>query len=224
MVKLHIIGTSHIAKESYNLVKNNILKNKPDIVAVEIDKKRLQALLSKQTKIRLSDIKRYGLTAYIFARIGSWLQRKLGERAGLAPGSEIKAAIIAAKKINAKIYLIDQDIEITFKKLSKALGIKEKLKLIFILLFGFFIPTKNKTLKKIDLAKVPEQKLIEELTADFKKKFPSLYKVLVADRDKYMAKQLIFIANHHTDAKIIAVVGAGHIKGLKNILSKQNIF
>ena len=38
---LKIIGTSHIAKESVEEVKDTILKEKPDIIALELDRKRL---------------------------------------------------------------------------------------------------------------------------------------------------------------------------------------
>jgi pheromone shutdown-related protein TraB len=223
MANIHLIGTSHISKESYKSVRASILKRKPNIVAVELDPKRLYALLSKNQKPELGDIKKYGITTYIFARIGSWIQRRLGEKVGLAPGSEIKAAIKAAKKVEAKVYLIDQDIEITLRNISKELTLKEKIKLIITLSFGFFIPTSNKSFKKIDLSKVPEQDLVRELTAEFKKKFPKLYKILVKDRDRYMGRQLIAISKQNPDYKIVAVVGAGHIEGITKIL-KQNTF
>jgi pheromone shutdown-related protein TraB len=224
MANIHIIGTSHIAKESYKSVKNTILKKKPDAVAVELDPKRIYALFSKQKDTPgFAELKKYGITTYIFAKIGAWLQKKLGEQVGLAPGSEIKAAILSAKKVDAKIYLIDQDIEITLKKLSKTLTLKEKLKLIFVLFFGFLMPI-NKTIKKIDISKVPEKETIELITIEFKRKFPKLYKVLVSDRDKYMARQLLAIAKHHQNEKIIVVVGAGHVPGITKLLSEQNAF
>ena len=45
---LTIIGTSHIAKQSLDEVKEEIETNKPDIVAIELDKNRLQALFQKK--------------------------------------------------------------------------------------------------------------------------------------------------------------------------------
>ena len=45
-----MIGTSHIAKESVSEVKNYIIKEKPDIIALELDRPRLAALLNKKKK------------------------------------------------------------------------------------------------------------------------------------------------------------------------------
>ena len=42
-----IIGTSHIARESINEVKDQIENNQPDIIALELDPKRAYALLHK---------------------------------------------------------------------------------------------------------------------------------------------------------------------------------
>ena len=50
---LTVIGTSHIAKQSLDDVKHAIEEEKPDLVTLELDKKRLYALISKK-KDRIS--------------------------------------------------------------------------------------------------------------------------------------------------------------------------
>ncbi len=51
---LTILGTSHIAKQSLKDVEDAIIKAKPGIVALELDRKRLAALLDKNPpKVRL---------------------------------------------------------------------------------------------------------------------------------------------------------------------------
>jgi len=127
VARLKIIGTSHISPESLKKVQQVILKEKPNIVAIELDKKRLIALLQKgKTGPRLRDIKRVGLKGWLFAIIGAWVERKLGAKVGVTPGSEMTAAISAARQVGAKVALIDQDIEITLRNFSKALTWKEK--------------------------------------------------------------------------------------------------
>ena len=48
---LTIIGTSHISKQSVNDVKEHILIEKPEIIAIELDKIRLYSLLNKKKKL-----------------------------------------------------------------------------------------------------------------------------------------------------------------------------
>ena len=124
---LTIIGTSHIAKQSIQEVKNVIEKTKPDIIALELDKKRFFSLTSKtKRKLKLRDITKLGVKGFLFNLIGAWAEKKLGNIVRVEPGSEMLTAIKLAKKNKIKIALIDQDIEITLKKLSKRLTWKEK--------------------------------------------------------------------------------------------------
>ena len=124
---LVILGTSHIAKQSLDEVKKYIEEEKPDVIAIELDSKRLPALMSKAPrKIQLRAIRQIGLKGFVFSLIGAWAEKKLGEYVGVTPGSEMKQAVRLAKKNNMKVALIDQDIEITLRRLSKSLTWKEK--------------------------------------------------------------------------------------------------
>ena len=71
---LIIIGTSHIAIESIADVKSSILKSRPDIVALELDSLRLNAMLSgRKRKLSVRDILKLGVKAYLFSIIGAWI-------------------------------------------------------------------------------------------------------------------------------------------------------
>lgn len=215
MAKLKIIGTSHIAPESIKKVEKTILETKPDIVAIELDRKRLIALMSKQKqKIGFRDIKRVGFKGWLFAQIGAWAERKLGAKVGVTPGAEMLKAVAAAHQVNAKIALIDQDIEITLRKFSKALTWKEKFTFIGDIFKGVVL---RKGIQ-FDLAKVPSQKVIDKLIEDVRKRYPSIYKVLVQERNEYMAMKLTQIVKHYKDAYVVAVVGAGHEKEIVQLL------
>ncbi len=215
MAQLKIIGTSHIAPESIKKVEKVILETKPDIVAIELDRKRLIALLSKsKQKISFRDIKRVGLKGWLFALIGAWAEKKLGAKVGVSPGAEMLKAAAAAQQVNAKVALIDQDIEITLKKFSKAISWKEK----FTFLGDLF---KGVVLRKgiqFDLAKVPSQKVIDTLIEDVRKRYPNVYRVLVKERNEHMAHKLAHIVKHYPRETIVAVVGAGHEKEIVQLL------
>ncbi|MBD3263070.1 TraB family protein, partial [Candidatus Woesearchaeota archaeon] len=120
MKNIEIIGSSHIAKESIQTIKNKIFEQKPKIIAVELDASRVPYLFAQQQrKLRFSDMKRLGFMGFMFSLIGGFVQRKLGEKVGLAPGADIRTAIKAAGKIKARVYLIDRPIEQTLQRLSR---------------------------------------------------------------------------------------------------------
>ncbi len=216
---LTIIGTSHIARESVAQVRKVIEDLKPAIVAIELDAARAHALLHKEKgRLRLSDIRRVGVKGFLFSLIGAYVERKLGERVGTAPGSEMKAAIFAAKDVGARIALIDQDIAITLRRFSQTLSWAEKFRLVgdlFMGIFGKGIP--------FDLSKVPQKELIKKLTREFKRKYPNMYKVLVVERNRVMAKNLAKLLHQMPGAKIVAIVGAGHEEDI-NRLVNRNLF
>jgi pheromone shutdown-related protein TraB len=211
---IQIIGTSHIAKESTSFITKKILLEKPEIVAVELDISRFHSIFHPPRKLRFAEIPKIGFMGWLFAVIGSWLQRKFGESVGMVPGADMRAAIVAAKKIHAKIALIDRPIQITLKRLSTEMNFFTKLKFFSYLLFGGFFQSDA----QFDLEKVPDEKLIKKLTSELKNKFPALYKVLVSERDEFIANQIILLKKENPDKNIIVVLGAGHVSGVKALL------
>ncbi len=215
---LYVIGTSHISKESIKEVEAAITELKPEIIAIELDQQRLQVLLNKkQQKLSIKQIKDIGFKGFLFSVIGSFLQKKLGKIVGIEPGSEMKKAIILAKKFKIRVALIDQDIRITLKKLSKRITFKEKLRFFKEIIMSPF----SKEKIKIDLNKIPEKELIEKLKSKIKKDYPSIYLTLIKERNIIMAKSLNKLMQ---DYKIVlAVVGAGHEEDIIKIL-KHDIY
>ena len=204
---LTIVGTSHIAIESIKEVEKTIKKIKPTIIALELDPIRFKKLLSKKQKINLW--RNIGSKGFLFNLIGAWAEKKLGEKVNIVPGSEMKTAIRIAKEENIKIALIDQDIRITLRKLSKEITFKEKLTFIKDILFSI-LSTKSKI--KIDLTKVPNKNFIKKIIKDVKKRYPNVYRILVEERNKVMAINLITLMRYNKP--IVAIIGAGHEEDL----------
>ncbi len=217
---LIIIGTSHIAKQSLDDVNKAIEAGKPDIIALELDERRLHSLFMKPGKIRIYDIKRVGIKGFIFSLIGAWAEKKLGKMVGVAPGSEMKIAVRLARKYNVQIALIDQDIEITLKRFSKSLTWKEKWNFIADILKAIFM---RKKVIEFDLTKVPSKKVIKKLVDEVKKRYPNIYKVLIEERNEVMANNLKRIMELNPEKKILAVVGAGHEDDILELIKKPSI-
>lgn len=222
---LTLIGTSHIARQSIEEVSQAIAQLKPKIIALELDKTRFYALTQKgERKLRLSDLPRIGLKGYLFALIGAYIQKKLGQIVKVQPGAEMLAAIQSAKENKIKIALIDQPIEITLKRFSREFSWKEKFRFIADIFKGFFFRKRELRkyhLEKIDLAKVPEEKLIRRLIKDLRQRYPSIYKVLIQERNRVIARNLITLIKQNPQDKILAVVGAGHEAELIDLVRKK---
>jgi len=214
---LTLIGTSHIAIESVRTVKKVILDEKPEIVALELDKPRFFALISKKKrKLKLKDIKQLGLKGFLINLIGAWIEKKLGELVGTPPGSDMLTAAYTAKEVKADIALIDQDIRITLKRLNKAITWKEKFRFIWDIIKGLIL---RKPIVKFDLRKVPSEAIIEKLTGKVKKDYPSFYKVLIEERNEYMSKNLYKLMS--SNKSVVAVIGAGHEKEIIRLIKEQ---
>lgn len=226
-MNLTIIGTSHIAKQSINEIKKAIEENKPDIVAVELDINRASALLhGEKNRVSLADMSKIGLKGYLFVKIGQYIQQKLGNEVGISPGSEMKIALKLAQKNKSEVSFIDQPIETTLKNFSKELTWKEKGRFVVDLVIGIIFPKKQAQklgLDKFDLSKVPAQEVIAKMMNSLKKDYPSVYKTLVEDRNKYMVEQLVKLMRTDPNKRILAVVGAGHKEGMEKLLLKVDV-
>ncbi len=225
-----IVGTSHIARQSIRRVREAIDNIDPDIVCVELDHDRYSALLAeKQNKnMKTSSIyaiRKIGLKGFLFASFGSWGMKKLGKLVGTNPGSDMLAAIKHAKKKGKKVALIDQNINITLKRLSKALSFRDFLRFFADSIKGALNPEKEMKkygLEHINLTKVPSERVVEKMIRYLKIRYPKLYKVLVRDRNHFMVRNIVRIIADPDVRRMVVVVGAGHKSGMMKILSRSS--
>ena len=223
---LKIIGTSHISKHSVIEIEKSIEELEPGIVTIELDKQRLHQLMNedKNQKINYRSIRQVGLKGFVFAIIASWMSKKLGKLVGMTPGADMKHAVICASKQKIPIALIDQNIQITLKRLSKFMTWKEKWNFVADIFKGLILPKKqmkNYGLENFDLTKVPAEELISKILINVKKRYPTIYKVLIEERNEFMAKRLIKLMKKDPQMTIISVVGAGHKEGMLKYI-KEN--
>ncbi len=213
-----LVGTAHISKESIKLVEETIEKEEPDVIGVELDNDRLHQLLSgkKWQETNLVDIIQTGKT-YLFLLniLLSNLQRQLGENVGVQPGAEMMAALKKAQEKKVPVQLLDRDVRITLKRAFNEMGFVEKGKLGVSIMGGLFGMGEKVTTKTIEQLK--NEDLINSLMKELGKQFPSIKKVLVDERDTYIAEMI----KHSPGKKIVAVVGAGHLEGIVEHL-KEN--
>lgn len=215
-----LVGTAHISKESVEEVTQAITTYKPDIVAVELCQRRFEAITDKHkwenTPITslLKENKAYLILAQTFL---SSIQRRLGKEYGVEPGSEMIAAIKEAENNNIPVALVDRDISVTLKRAWRRMGIREKFRLSWEFMKALFGLNDDET-EELDLKELMKEDVISMMMKEFGEIAPSVADVLIHERDQYIAKKI------HDESKkgtVLAVIGAGHLKGIKQYLEKN---
>lgn len=208
-----IVGTAHVSERSITQVKEIIDKEKPDIVAVELDKQRYLALKGEE-ELREIDVKemlRGGRFYYFLMQwLLSYVQNRIGAEMGIEPGAEMMAAIEKAEQIGAKVALIDRDIRITLSRFWNKMSFFEKLKLFGSLITAFFGSG-----KEIDLNSVTDEDVVSQLVSELRKMSPDAASALLDERDAFMARNLLELSR---EGSVVAIVGAGHKKGIQKYL------
>jgi pheromone shutdown-related protein TraB len=213
--KIIIVGTAHVSEKSIAEVNEVIEREKPDIVAVELDKARFKAIKGEEEEVKEVNLKELLSGGKIYYFLLHWLlayvQKKIGTDTGVKPGAEMMAAIEQAEKSGAKIALIDRDIQVTLGRFWNRMSFFEKLKL-----FGSLVGASlGFGTDKIDIETVTNEDVVTQLIEELRKLAPSAAIVLIDERDAFMAKNLLDLSNQ---GKVVAVVGAGHREGIQKYL------
>jgi pheromone shutdown protein TraB len=176
------------------------------VVAVELDEERLFALRDPD-RDKLDSPIRSGLLPWLMAL----LERTVGSLTDVFPGSEMLEAVDEAERVGANTIMIDKPIQSILREIGE-IPLLEKVKIGLAVLTALLsISTRQET------AQLPRSGL-DELVAEFEAKYPTLFRILVKERDRYMADRLREILDS-TTGPVIAVVGLGHVKGIKQLLA-----
>ncbi|MFH1234458.1 MAG: TraB/GumN family protein [Candidatus Diapherotrites archaeon] len=213
-----LVGTAHISRESVALVRKTIEEEKPDAVGVELDRQRFAQLKSgkKWMELDIFQVIRSGQSYLLLLNLLlAGLQKRFGDSVGVKPGEEMMEAISAAEESGANVVLLDRDISITMKRVIGAMGLIEKMKLLSGLFMSFFGVG-----EKISASQVEELKqkdMLTHLIEELGREMPKTKKVLVDERDLYIANNIL----NAPAKKIVAVVGLGHLEGIKKLLDRK---
>ncbi len=212
MAPVKIVGVSHVDVGYARRVASLIREEKPSVVAVELCPARLfvirQLLLAETPRApKVSSLARLGLLGALI----SLVERFFGVKSGTVPGLEMGAAVEAARKIGVPVVPIDRPILATMEEL-KRIPLREKA--------GLFLSALSSIVAALLLPKL--ELSIDELLASFEQRYPNAYRVLVSERDAYMAEKLVEISKR-SEGLVLAVVGAGHVEGLRRELLRRGV-
>jgi len=206
-----LLGTAHVSKESAQLVKDVIEEEKPETVSVELCESRYQAIRQKEMW-QDTDIVKVIREKKTFLLLANLLlasfQKRIAKKLNIKPGQEMIQAIETGETVGAKIHLADRDIRITLSRTWRTMGLWSKLKLFFQLILSI---GEVDEISEEDIEKIKQEDVLETLLADVGKSLPVVKDILIDERDRYLAYKIRTAPGN----KIVAVVGAGHVPGIK---------
>ena len=210
-----LVGTAHISRESVELVRAVIERERPDCVCVELDERRYKSL-SEQRKWESTDLreiirKKQLATLFVNLLLASY-QKRLGGQLGVMPGSELLAAVRTAETHNIPVELCDRDIRITLRRAWGALSFFRKAQLLAGLTGSAF---EEREISEDELRRIRNQDVLSEMMDELGKALPEIKRVLIDERDDYLAQKI----RESQGNKVVAVVGAGHVRGMQAALS-----
>ncbi|GHV92771.1 pheromone shutdown protein [Spirochaetia bacterium] len=244
--EITLIGTAHVSRESIDEVSRVIRESRPDRVCVELDKGRYGSMTEKENWERLNIAKVFkdGKGFLLIANLMlSGFQRKLGNELGVKPGEEMKTAIETANELNIPFDFCDREVQTTLRRAWARCGLWNKCKLLASLLSGAF--TKEK-LSEEEIENLKKASELDGMMAELADYLPPVKSTLIDERDAYLAAKIWesvtkggAAADSNTTAsafgsnttaaegrgagnsKVAAVVGAGHLQGIRAYLEKM---
>ena len=222
-----LIGTAHVSRESIEEVSRVIREERPDLVCVELDQGRYSAMEGKDNweRLNISKVFKEGKGFLLIANLVlSCFQRRMGDELGVKPGEEMKTAVLTAEELGIPCRFCDREVQITLRRAWARCGLWNKCKLLSSLIAGAFSTEKLSEAEIENLKKASE---LDGMMAEMAKYLPPVKSTLIDERDRYLAAKIWqsvssgeIVQNSSGGLRAAAVVGAGHLQGIKLQLEK----
>ncbi len=209
-----LLGTAHISSRSVEEVREVIRAEKPDRVCVELDPARYNSLTEQSSwqSLNIVEVLKNGKGFLLLANLVlSSFQRRLGAQLGVSPGEEMLTAIRLCQEENIPFSLCDRDIQLTLRRAWAKTSFWGKNKMLAAML-STVLSSEKLSAEEIEKLKTRTtfQSMLEELAGYL----PSVKEVLIDERDRYLATRIYQAGG----ARIVAVIGAGHVDGIVRYL------
>ena len=203
-----LLGVGHVFRiaEPVSFIIRNIW---PDAVLIELDPARYNKITSPDDGTDDTD------QTPMFRRTAE-SQKRMAEEQGSQTGAEFIAAIGIGRTIGASIELIDVDAAKMMNDAWKEMPFTEKMRFSFSAL-GDKMRPKGRT----ERAHRRYSENEEEYFAWMRKKYPTLVRKVIDERDIHMAEKIKEASEKYEN--IVAVIGDGHIEGISKLLADESI-
>jgi pheromone shutdown-related protein TraB len=209
-----LLGTAHVSKASADKVRELLAGGDYDAVAVELCPSRYNAIIDPDSLARMDlfRVVRDGKVPMVTASLalGAYQQR-LADQFGIEPGAEMRAAIASARDLSLPVLLIDREVGTTLKRVYRNVPWWRRFALISGLAVSVF---SREEVGEDEIERLKEGDILETTFAQFAEQARDLYGPLIEERDRYMAARLADEIRGSGYRRILAVVGAGHLRGI----------
>ncbi len=219
--RITLLGTAHVSRASADKVRELLETHAYDAVAVELCPSRYNALLDPDALARMDlfRVLKEGRASMVAANLalGAYQQR-LADQFGIEPGAEQRAAVDYARAHHKPVLLIDREIGVTLKRVAANIPWWKRFAL-FAGLAGSLLSKDEVTEEEVE--KLKEGDILETTFSEFAEDRQDLFAPLIEERDRYMAARLRQELTANPREHVLAVVGAGHLKGIAAQLQQQ---
>jgi len=215
-----LLGTAHVSKSSAQAVADLINQRGFDVVAIELCAARYKSLtqpnlMAEMDLFEVIKTKKASMVAASLA-LGAYQQR-LSEQFDIRPGEEMMTAIELSQQQALQLELIDRDIGITLKRIYSNIPWWRKMTVISGLAASVLT---NEKVSEEQIERLKTGDMLDSTFSQFADSAFDLYLPLISERDTYMAAKIIALCERQENKKILVVVGAGHLSGIKDQLHK----
>ncbi len=207
---IYLVKTAHVSKNSVEDVKKTIEEINPDAICIELDEDRYRKLDHNDTwkQMDIKEVIKSGKVGFLLVNmiLGSF-QRRMAGKMESNSGGEMIMAMDMAKEKDIPLVLADRDINTTFKRIWYNLGLWEKCKLLATIIFSIF---DDEDISEEDLDNLKRSDVLDAAMNEIGKEFPNVKRILVDERDMYLAQKIKTAPGE----KIVAVIGAAHANGI----------
>lgn len=218
--EITLLGTAHVSHASAQKVRELLQSGDYDAVAVELCPSRYNAVVDPDALARLDlfSVIRQGRASMVIASLAlAAYQQRLADQIGVEPGAEQRAAVALAKERHLPVLLVDREIGVTLKRLAGNLGWWKRLGLFSGLLASML---SREEVAADEIERLKEGDVLETTFAEFAEDRRDLFVPLIEERDRYIAARLREEIAGKQHEKVLAVLGAGHLKGVARHLEE----
>ncbi|MFA6865214.1 MAG: TraB/GumN family protein [Sphaerochaetaceae bacterium] len=214
--ELLLIGTAHISKGSVDEVSSYMDEFNPDRVCIELDKTRYKDKDDQTSwdSTTITKVLKEGKGFLLLANMAlASFQRRMGEQTGSKPGEEILGAAKIADEKKIPFSFCDREIQTTFKRAWRNSNFWNKCKLLGTLIGAAF---SKEEITEEELEELKKGDVLETMLNEMAKQLPTVKKVLIDERDQFLATSMYQAPGN----KKLGVIGAGHTQGILRNLQK----
>ncbi len=214
--KFILVGTAHVSKASIEEVKSVIETEKPDSVAIELDDDRLKNMEDPDSWKKMDVIKvlknKQGFLMLANIVLAAY-QKRMGAKSDIKPGDEMLEAVKKCRELEIPSVMVDRPVQVTLRRAWSKTSSWGRCKLLSMLIASAF---SKEEVSETEIENLKATSEMDTMMKELSAYLPAVKEVLIDERDFYLASKIW----NSSGNRVLAVLGAGHLAGVKTHLEK----